>query len=144
MTNKYDVKKLRESFSVKILWSESSDFNGKENIVFDTEKAITDLEFKLRRISSEMYGKDKGYYKTKYELLLFGEVFYQGRADLGDYNSAGISIHIDRWLKWLLKNENKNFMALNSLVQFLFGDISEISDEVIEELFDEEELQRLS
>lgn len=144
MKNKYDIKKLKESFEVKILWSESEEFLGKENIVYSTEREIEALEHKLKRISSEMYGKGKGYHKTKYELRLLGEKFYSGRADLGDFDAAGIAKHIDMYLSWEIERNDKDYRALKELVQFLFGETKEIEDVVIEEILNKDELQRIS
>lgn len=136
---KYDIAKLKEKFSVKILWSESSEIQG-ENLVFKGDE-IEKLEVKLRRISSSIYGQGKGYFKTKFELYLGDGVFYHGRADIGDYDAAGIAIHIAKSYAYLRDVEKKDYSAHDHLVQFCFGHINDITDDELEELFYSEELE---
>ncbi|MCT4662781.1 MAG: hypothetical protein N4A40_13040 [Tissierellales bacterium] len=141
MSNKYNLKKIKESFKVYIGFTESNDVCSVEG--FHTSEAVESLEEFLKLCSDRQFTK-LGYHKTDFELYLLGSKFYSGRLDIGDsdYSHSGLYQHIKRMVPLYDKSDDEK-KKIQEMFDFLFSYTDELSNTVIESFFDEEELKLL-
>ncbi|MCT4662782.1 MAG: hypothetical protein N4A40_13045 [Tissierellales bacterium] len=134
MSRKYDLNKIRDNFEVRILYSESKEIN--EMVGTHKSDGIKVLEEALKKCSQELYG-EAGYYKTGFELYYFGGQIASDRLYLGDYDYSNSGI-----LSYL-RMKHFEVKVLKEIFEFLFFISEDISDDTIELLTQNEDLEKI-